>query len=165
LRGSEENRLEKINSWLVLAANIGVLIGIAFLVVEINQNTQAQKSATIQSFVEFAAPNNTAIATSVELATIADTGDTKGLRQLTSIERRRYIHLATNVFNGWEGLYLQYLNGSIEYDHWASKRAGLAETFKSRGIREFWEQNAHLWYDRRFRDEIDRILKEYETEN
>lgn len=37
--------VETVNRWLTLAANVGVIVGIAFLIVEINQNTQATKSA------------------------------------------------------------------------------------------------------------------------
>jgi hypothetical protein len=34
-------QLDKLNQWLMLAANIGVISGIAFLAVEISQNTEA----------------------------------------------------------------------------------------------------------------------------
>ncbi len=34
-----------VNRWLALGANVGVLVGIAFLIVEINQNTQVTDSA------------------------------------------------------------------------------------------------------------------------
>ena len=34
-------RLDRLNAWLMLAANAGVLVGVIFLVVEINQNTRA----------------------------------------------------------------------------------------------------------------------------
>ena len=33
--------LEKVNHWLTLLANVGVLVGIVFLVIEVRQNTEA----------------------------------------------------------------------------------------------------------------------------
>jgi hypothetical protein len=32
--------MDKLNKWLMLVANIGVIVGIAFLAVEVNQNNR-----------------------------------------------------------------------------------------------------------------------------
>ena len=152
--------MEKLNDWMTLVANIGVLLGIAFLVVELNENTQSQNGATIQAFVASTAENNTALAVSGDLMAIAELGDREGLGALDPVEKRRYIHLATQVFAGWEALYLQTLIGTIDESFWASKRAGLATTLSSPGIQDFWESDAELWYDARFRAEIEAIAME-----
>ena len=47
--------VETVNRWLTLAANVGVLVGIAVLVVEINQSTQAMNTASRDESV---APKN-----------------------------------------------------------------------------------------------------------
>ncbi len=36
---------EKLNRWLTLGANFGVLVGIIFLAIEIRQNTESQEEA------------------------------------------------------------------------------------------------------------------------
>lgn len=41
--------IEKLNSWLTLVANLGVLVGIVFLAVEINQSNRQAQSATNQA--------------------------------------------------------------------------------------------------------------------
>jgi len=152
--------MEKLNQWLTLAANLGVLVGIVFLVLEIDQNTRAQNSSTIQEFVAATAENNSILATSEDLMVIASTGDLEGLDALSEVEQRRYTHLATQVFAGWESLYLQRLNGTIDPSYWESKRPGLAETFTKKGVRDFWRANAHLWYDPRFRVEIESLVED-----
>ena len=152
--------MERINTWLTSLANVGVLVGIVFLIVEVNENTQSQNGTTIQAFVASTAENNTALAVSGELMAIAERGDREGLDALNPVETRRYIHLATQVFAGWEALYLQTLIGTIDESFWASKRAGLAATLANRGIQDFWLSNAALWYDARFRAEIEAIAKE-----
>jgi len=43
------SRIDRLNQWLTLAANTGVIAGIAFVAVEISQNTEAMKSQTVQS--------------------------------------------------------------------------------------------------------------------
>jgi hypothetical protein len=40
---------DKINRWLTLGANLGVVVGIAFLVVEIRQNTTALEAGAYQA--------------------------------------------------------------------------------------------------------------------
>ena len=42
----------KLNSWLTLAANIGVLVGLLLLVVEIRQNTAASQAQTAQAIID-----------------------------------------------------------------------------------------------------------------
>ena len=43
---------EKLNRWLSLGANFGVLIGIVFLAIEIRQNTETTRAQMIQSRAE-----------------------------------------------------------------------------------------------------------------
>ncbi len=83
--------MEKMNRWMTLLANIGVLVGIGFLIVEIEQNTRAQNGSTIQAFVTAAAENNTALSTSADLMAIVVRGDSEGIGALNDIERRRYL--------------------------------------------------------------------------
>ena len=42
----------KLNSWLTLAANIGVILGLLLLVVEIRQNTAASRAQTAQAIID-----------------------------------------------------------------------------------------------------------------
>lgn len=151
--------MERINQWLSLLANLGVLVGIAFLIVELDQNTRAQNGATMQAFVSAAAENNSALSTSGDLMEIVVRGDAEGMGGLGDVERRRYLSLAIQVFQSWEALYLQTLAGTIEESFWGSKRAGLADTLSNQGVREFWAENAHLWFDPRFQTEITAIAK------
>lgn len=152
--------MERMNQWMSLLANLGVLVGIGFLIVEIEQNTRAQNGATMQAFVTAAAENNTPLSTSADLMAIVVRGDSDGIGALSDIEQRRYLSLAIQVFQSWEALYLQTESGTIEESFWASKRPGLAGTLSKRGVREFWSLNAQLWFDPRFQAEIRAIAEE-----
>ncbi len=46
---SSDLETEKLNSWLSLGANVGVVIGLVLLIVEINQNTAMMQSQIHQS--------------------------------------------------------------------------------------------------------------------
>ena len=96
--------MERMNQWMSLLANLGVLVGIGFLIVEIEQNTRAQNGATMQAFVTAAAENNTPLSTSADLMAIVVRGDSDGIGALSDIEQRRYLSLAIQVFQSWEAL-------------------------------------------------------------
>ena len=55
---------EKLNSWLSLGANIGVVIGLILLIVEINQNTQLVRAQINQSRADTAMSEQQATYTS-----------------------------------------------------------------------------------------------------
>ena len=40
--------IEKVNSWIAIIANIGVIASIVFLAFEIQQNTKVRRAATLQ---------------------------------------------------------------------------------------------------------------------
>ena len=106
-------------------ADLGVLVGIGFLIVEVEQNTRAQNGATMQAFVSAAAENNEVLSTSADLMAIVARGDCEGIGALDDVERRRYLQLAVQVFQNWEVLCLQTLDGTIDESCWVSKRRGL----------------------------------------
>ena len=46
--------LDRLNKWLTLVANFGVLVGIIFLILELSQNTQALRANAIQNSTDLA---------------------------------------------------------------------------------------------------------------
>ena len=44
--------MEKLNQWMTLVANVGVVAGIVFLAFEISQNTEQMMSTSIQNLSE-----------------------------------------------------------------------------------------------------------------
>jgi len=45
-----ETKLDQINRWMMLAANVGVLLGILFLVFELRQNTIASHAEAASNY-------------------------------------------------------------------------------------------------------------------
>jgi len=45
-------QLDDLNKWLTLAANVGVLAGIIFLAIELQQNTNMMQAQTRQAITE-----------------------------------------------------------------------------------------------------------------
>ena len=89
---------DRINRWLTLAANIGVIIGIAFLVVEIDQaNRIARYSAENARRSQHIEINSSRIETS-ELYAKLQSGES----DLSPPERAQAVMMARQLMNTWE---------------------------------------------------------------
>ena len=79
---------EKINSWLSLGANIGVVLGLILLIVEINQNTEMTRAQMTQMRADSAMSQQHAYFNSEYLPAIM--GKVRNMEELTAEENRRY---------------------------------------------------------------------------
>ena len=138
--------LEKIGQWTAIATNLGVLLGVVFLVVEINQNTQALKAqdeyANLAQWTGFfmSAPQST------ELAEVIVKGNESYL-SLSPAERLQY-----------DGYLASFL--AIAEQSWYSIEAGryyygeeehgllVRSTLSYLGAREYWALNRALFTPR-----------------
>jgi hypothetical protein len=141
--GDESMSLEKIGQWTTIITNIGVLLGVVFLVVEINQNTAALKAqdeyANLGQWTAFfMAPSQ-----STELAEVVIRGN-ENYSDLSPEEGLQY--------NGYLGSFL-----AIAEQSWYSIQAGryyygeeehgllVRSTLSSPGARAYWAQNKALF--------------------
>jgi hypothetical protein len=143
MREAAHMNLEKIGHWMTIVTNIGVLLGVVFLVVEINQNTEALKAqdeyANLDQWTGFfmATPQST------ELARVIVKGDAR-YESLSPEEQLQY--------NGYYGSFL-----AIAEQSWYSIQAGryyyglpehgrlVAFTLSSPGAHEYWAANKALF--------------------
>ena len=82
-------KLNPLNTWLTLAANLGVIAGIIFLALEIQQNTRTMQAAAIQDSTNIARQQILMFATDAETNRIAMIG-TEDPTKLSPEERKRY---------------------------------------------------------------------------
>ena len=93
-------RSEQLNDWLTLAANLAVLAGIIFLVIEISQNTDMMRTQINQSRAELAMNEAESLYNSdyiPSLLTKIRQGD-----DVSAEERERYSHLFRAFNRNWE---------------------------------------------------------------
>ena len=110
-------KLENLNRWLTLAANMGVIAGIVFLGIEIKQNTDATRSSVEQSMME----------TDKDLMLFQ--AQAKYDQRLSSIEIRnpRMLDLLPGDFFYWAAF------SRTRYHYWTQYQAGLLDeqTYRS----------------------------------
>ncbi|MFT6123361.1 MAG: hypothetical protein ACJASG_001893 [Oleiphilaceae bacterium] len=130
-------KLDTVNNWVILVANIGVLAGIVFLAYELKQNTVATQ-------LEAASNLNTSFA-DIEMLIAGDT-DFSGLlikgrsgAVLTANEEFRLGVFYGNVLRQWQFIHFQFLTDALDEEIWLGQLAYFTMVISSdQGLLEHW---------------------------
>jgi hypothetical protein len=151
-------KLDRINAWLSLAANLAVLAGIVFLALEISQNTammqtQINQSRAAQAMAEAESIYNSAyvppLLVKVEAA-----------EELSGEEGIRYRSLFRAFNRNWDNQLRQFDEGLLAGNIPRSiRKAVLTEIASSHLAREEWERTKEIYSDR-YIDFVDSVLED-----
>jgi hypothetical protein len=152
-------KTKRVNQWLTLGANIGVLIGIFLLLVELRQNSTMMRAQSryevSQGIVDLMALS----ANNEQLASVlrrADSGE-----ELTADEYKQFQHRSIALFRYLENLHYQYRQGLFDETEYSTQK--LAWTWYLNSS----EEAVKAWCVLRpsvspdFRSEIDGVLETY----
>ena len=152
--------LDNLNKWLTLFANLGVLAGILFLAIEIQQNTNMIQSQTRDSLTKNNFEFYSLILSSPEnIDAMLDLGfQTPELGE----QAFRFNIQAQAQFRLWENEWYQFESGLFEEDEMQARRSLWISALETNpGFRQIWA-NRSATYSESFRREIDNILEELE---
>ena len=110
----------KLNRWLTLGANLGVLIGIILLVVELDQNRAMIKAQTRNDVSRQLSDFLMAVTSDAGLFNIkfrAERGE-----ELTPEEQSRFFVLMNANIRLWENVHYQYRQGLFEESEYEAER-------------------------------------------
>ncbi len=146
-------KIKGLNRWLTLGANIGVVIGIAFLVVEINQNTTATRIAArdsaTQGHIDYMAHmlDSSVLAPAVAKASANQELSYLETNQLMLFHELRWRH--------YERVYYQYQNGVISDQEWNAYKNGMKQSFGDETL--LWKISKETYLERHKRQVIRRF--------
>ena len=133
--------MEKLNQWLTLAANLGVIAGLIFLGLEIQQNTistrmAARENAT-QGHIDYLGYllDNTVLAHANEKLSNNQPVDNLEGNQMRIFLQMRWRH--------YERVYYQYRNDLISDQEWAGFEAGIMRSFRDEN--DLWRMSGKVW--------------------
>lgn len=109
-------KLEKLNSWLTLLANLGVLAGIVFLVIELDQSNRQAQSSTFQARINEIDQQGREFAVSEFLPELYVKIRETGVSSLTPVERERVVSWEGSRMARINGQYVQYQEGFLDDD-------------------------------------------------
>ena len=148
--------MNKLNQWLSISANVGVLIGVVFLVIEIQQNTDMLQSQTRDSITD----------KQVELyqwfhdsaLTIA-LASSESLQESVALENELFFFNASSVFRIWENEYYQFQQGLFEPDEFEPRVSLWKDRLNNQGYRNAWNANERQFYAIDFVELIDSLIE------
>jgi hypothetical protein len=141
--------MDRLNDWLSLVANFGVVIGLAILIIEINQAIDLAEVGAYESRITEISDTNKAIALDESLADIYERISAEGLKALTPVERRRVHAWESGIVARMQGQHYQYRRGFLEED--------TAEAFLGAAARrlELWNELGINIVDEEFRQSVE----------
>ena len=148
---------KKLNTWLTLGANVGVLIGIIVLIFELNQNTdhlrlQLMDEINARQFGQNIVFLNENPAPVIEKSLVEP-------ENITYSEYRIMDAYLVNAVGGWEDRYFLYEAGLVDVNDWKTKVEQEASWyFGNRFGKSWWENSGRYIFETEFADHVDQVL-------
>ena len=133
-----------------LLANVGVVVGIFFLILEINQNTDALYAESRQA---------TLTASQAELYKLLDNPDLELMvlrdEPLSKEDQLRLATWLSALMRVREFSWLQYRDGIMDEDQWSTERQIIQWILSAPRTREWWENTSSYNFGENFRKFVD----------
>ena len=146
--------MDKLNQWLTLFANLGVLIGIFFLAYEVRQNTvsiQSQTRATLFAGAQEELWKN------MEFPDVTvNMFPTE--HELSAEEKVRLDAWLSAAMRGREYAWAEYQSGNVDADHWRNESAVIQVILGTKRTRDWWTNIARDVYRPDFAAEVDELI-------
>jgi hypothetical protein len=146
---------DRLNRWLTLITNLGVVAGLIFLAVELNQNTKAtiaaaSETVTNQSLDYFAlGMDNQVIARARHKNNVGE--------ELSAFEKDQLRWHQYYNFRVFENVFLQYRRGYFEIREWERYEKIIHSRLTTDPFaQQMWEERAYTW-TKEFKEEGNRI--------
>ena len=124
-----------VNEWLTLGANLGVLVGIVFLIIEIKQNTELHRSDSRKAIVS---NDQASLLVALENHDIFQKlGNSEPLSQA---DQYRLSFIFAIDLRNREFEYLQYKGGSLDENTWKSYKDLILMNHATERGRVWWEK-------------------------
>jgi len=149
-------KTEILNRWLTLGANLGVIAGLALLVMELQQSREMMRAQTRHEIAAGIVDLLLVPAADGDLADLMYRAETGG--ELTPEERFRFNMRTNALLRYWEDVHYQYRVGLYdEVEFSKQKEAWRAAFIRSEGMRLYW-CDVRTLYSPDYMAEVDTLL-------
>lgn len=148
----------QLNRWLTLGANVGVLVGIALLIVELDQNRDMMRAQTRHEIAAGIVDLLLVPASNQQLADLMYRAETGG--ELTPQEDFQFNMRTNALLRYWEDVHYQYRVGLYDEIEFSKQRDAWASALhRSKGMREYW-CTVRILYSPEYMSEMNALLPE-----
>ena len=143
-----------------LVAAFAVVVSVAFVVVEIRQNSEAQVQAATQQAVSNYINSLERLVDNPDFTCLYIRG-AQDYRALRGDERLRFSAYYMSTYYQLQEMLRLARDGSIDADTWSGFQGLLIETTRYPGVREWWSDRRG-WFSTRYQDHIETLMREHE---
>lgn len=129
-------KFERVNQYLQTGANVGVILSILFLALQISRTEDVMKAQTRSALSSRSIELLTGEAANAELANIVRRSYDQ--EELSADERFRLDRLLQAYFRGWEDVQYQYRAGLFDEDEYRGLREAWRLRLARPGVADFW---------------------------
>ena len=146
---------DRLNRWMTLAANFGVLVGIFLLLAELRQNTESAELQAAQSYVALSHELDFRIVDDPSLIALFLTPPA----ERTTADLRRLERWYFGSLRTWENGFFLHSRGVLDNDLWSGQEAFMADILKSSDeLRNYYQANRN-YFSESFVVFLDRLLE------
>lgn len=147
---------DRVNRWLTLGANLGVLVGIVLLIVELNQNRDMMRAQTRHDLAAGIVDLLQVAASNEQLADVMYRAESGG--ELTPRELYQFEARANALFRYWEDAHYQYRMGLYDEIEFGKQLGAWRNSFARSGRQVTYWCRVRLLYSPEFMIEMDGLI-------
>ncbi|NKC01278.1 MAG: hypothetical protein GKR90_22655 [Pseudomonadales bacterium] len=135
--------MDRLNGWLSLIANIGVIAGVLFVGFEIQQNTDQMQAEVAQGIMSSLREQSNPVRESIEISEMYY-NVVFGGQKPSDPERYQVTRILPGYFRVYEEAYLHHQQGRLEDAYWnaLAEQFGLALSMPV--IIQYWEEESSV---------------------
>ena len=141
-----------------LVGALGVVATLAYLAVQIRQNTSVVRTSNFQDLMRNYSSLSATVSENAEAAEIFRKG-LASYEALSELDKVRFQWMISEPFRGAQTCFQLQRRGLIDQELSADYMTSFTGLLRAPGVREYWASGA-LWWHEGFREFIDRKLRE-----
>jgi hypothetical protein len=149
---------DRLNWFLTVAANIGVVVGLCFLAVELRQNTLSTQATLHMNLMSYGREHAELLISDDSLGDLVIRGE-KDPGSLTALEREKFLLFTSWRMGVWETAYLNHREGVMGERYWNVWDPWYSEIVRGGPGYVFWWKQARHGYDLGFRAHVEDVLE------
>ncbi len=149
---------DRLNWFLTVAANVGVVLGLGFLVVELHQNTLATQATLNMDLVAIGRENAELLLSDDKLAEIVLRAE-QDPGSLSLLEREKFLLFTSWRMGVWESAFMNADEGIVTHRYFEGFDAWYSEIVRRGPGYQYWWDESHHGYDLGFQEHVNRVLE------
>lgn len=148
---------DRLNWFLTVAANVGVVVGLGFLGIELRQNTLSTQASVHIDLLSYGREHSELLLSDDALAAMVLRAE-KNPEDLDELEKEKFILFTSWRMGVWETAFLNKREGVIADRYWDVWDPWYSEIVRRGPGYEFWWEHSRHGYDLDFQAHVDQVL-------